>query len=229
MKKLLIFSLMLSSIIFIACSESTSPSKSNVSFISSLSSPTITPSVNKKQDEVMSDVTELKIKKIRILMNEIKVSLNNEDKKVKIGPAVYTVTPDSQLVEFANTELPVGNVNKVKFEFHRFSSSEIADYENNVIFKDFATNDRYSVIINGTKKVGGTEIDFEYKSKMTANLTYNFAPPLVIEESKLNIFVFKFHPELVFKKDGNIIDPDDSKNFNDIDNLLRDAIKINKQ
>lgn len=172
---------------------------------------------------------EIRIDTVRILLNEIKIKLNGEDQKVRTGPAVYTITPEAKSVEFASAELPSGNVEQIKFEFHRFSSSELSIYQNNQTFKEFATEDRHSVIISGIKKIGDVEIPFQYKSKVTANVTFNFSPPFEIEEDKSNLIEFIFRTELVFKKSGSLIDPDDPKNFNEIDNLLRDAIKANKK
>ncbi len=229
MKIQVISVLLLFALIVGSCSDSTSPSQTNISFRSGISESSVSASVNPKSDEVQSGITEIKINTVRILLNEIKVKLNSEDKKVRTGPAVYTITPDSQSVEFANADLPSGSIEQIKFEFHRFSSSELATYQNNNTFKDFATADRYSVIITGIKKVGDTETPFEYKSKMTANLTYNITPPLVIDDKSTTYIDFVFQPEFVFKKTGALIDPDDPKNFNDIDNLLKDAIKALKK
>jgi hypothetical protein len=181
-----------------------------------------------KNDVISSDEISIKVESVRILLSEIKVKLNGDERSVKNGPALFTVTDSSKTVEFASTELPDGSADKIKFEIHRFPASQLSDYNSNEVFSEFASPERYSIIIAGTIKEDNTDIPFEYKTEVVSNLNFDFVPPLTIEDSKNLVVKFEFQTDMVFKDKGVVLDPRDSKNKNQIDKQIVNAIKAVK-
>jgi hypothetical protein len=214
-----------------SCSDTTNPEgTTKVSFQGDLSQNTVSATSTSKSNISASTVQSLTINRVRILVKEIKVTINDvdnsvDDDKYKTGPyvidAVYPLSPD-----FADYTLPVGEIKKVKFEFHRFSSSQLATYASNPVFGPFATADRYSVIIEGKVTVDGVESNFTYNSDVTANLSLNPEKLAKLEENKDAILAIAIDPTVVFKNGSEILDPRDSKNESYIDNQIKSALKL---
>jgi hypothetical protein len=183
-------------------------------------------------------VDSIFIKKVRILIKEIKVTVDTEDrwfdddyegndhKKFKTGPYLLTVEYGTNTVFTISTNLTPGLFDKIKLEFHRFSSSELSNYINDNTFKDFATGDRYSVIIEGTVYSGGIGENFTYNSNVTANLELKLEQLCKLEAKKHSRFRLLVTPSLLFKHDKYLLDPRDSKNENEIDDLIKHMLKL---
>lgn len=213
----------------ISCSETNSPSPNNLTLKSNITQTNLSNSTNIKQDEVNGEITSIKIQSVRMLLNNITVKLNDKERNIKSIPVVFTVTDTVKSYEFANSDLPVGGIDKIKFEIHRFASSDIENYSSNPSLKDFATDERYTIIIKGIKVNSSEEIPFEYKTEVVGNLNFDFSPPFYIEENKNVIVDFEFQSELVFKENGLILDPLDSKSKSHIDNQIKNAIRAIKK
>lgn len=230
MKRIYLLVAVLVSLIVNSCSESTSPSINNLTFVSGINHSTLTKSgIHIKGDELQSEISGIKIESIRILLNNISVKLNNNDRNIKLTPMVFTITDSNKTFEFANAVLPSGSMDKIKIEIHRFASSELASYQNNAIFKDFATNERFTILIKGKLVSGVTEDPFEYKTDIVGNLTFDFNPPISIQENVNQTIEFQFQSDMVFKSNGELLDPRDSKNKSHIDNQIKNAIKALKK
>lgn len=236
MKK--IFVLVIALVIFtvFSCSESTSPSKNaQVIIVSELSSSI----VNKFLKDidfasiVANQVDSIKVSRVRILMSRLKLFLDKEDtnqgREIKAGPFIYEVTASGNMFVLAEASIPVGIYDKIKFDFHRFSSSEAAQFLNHPVFKDFATDNRYSVIIDGFSYKSDTPTNFTYRATTTANLLLKFSPSLNLTEESKTTISLQIDPNEFFKKSGDIIDPTDPKNANDIDNAIQKSIKALKK
>lgn len=234
MKKLGFFLTGLAFIAFIsACSDSSSPEgMTEVSFKGELSSNVVSNTIMNKTSTLADGIDKIEITRVRILIKELKVTINNEDNglddnKFKSGPyvidAVYPLSPD-----FALSFLPEGDISKVKFEFHRFSSSELSLYINDAVFLDFATQDRYSVIIEGKIYENSEDIgkDFIYNSDMTANLSLNLEKMAKLEKNKPAIMSLVADPSVIFTSNGKIVDPRDPKNESVLDNNIKSALKL---
>ena len=214
-----------------ACSDTTDPSgTTNVSFRGELSQNSVSATQTSKSDINALTVDSLTVTRVRILIKEIKVTINDnedtiDDDKYKTGPyvidAMYPLSPD-----FAHYTLPSGEIKKVKFEFHRFSTSQLPLYVNDTVFGSFATPDRYSVIIDGKLTVANVESNFTYYSDVTANLNLTYEKMTKLEANKDAIMIVAVDPSLVFKSGSTILDPRDSKNEPAIDNAIRSALKL---
>lgn len=230
MKIFLLTTAAMLALIFIGCSESTSPTINNLTLISGINQTTLGKSaINIKGNELQSDLTSIKIETIRILLNNISVKLNDIERNMKLTPVVFTITDSNNSYEFANAVLPSGSLDKIKIEIHRFASSELLSYQNNAIFKDFATNDRYTILIKGKILSGNSDTPFEYKTDIVGNLSFDFNPPINIQDNSNQTIEFQFQSDMVFKNNGELLDPRDPKNRSYIDNQIKNAIKAIKK
>ncbi len=218
------------------CSDASSPSKdANVVIVSEMSGfmvNGIDRSLN--GSKVLADeVDSIKVVNIRILISEMKLFTDTEDtangRMMKTGPFVFNVDASGKMIQIVSGSVPPANYDKIKFEFHRFSSNELNQYANDAIFKDFATSDRYSVIINGIAYKNNVPTIFTFNAQTTANLLLKFNPVLNLTEGSNTTLSIQVDPKLFFKKGTAIIDPREPKNANDIENAIKNTIKAIKK
>jgi len=180
-----------------------------------------------------AEVDSLRVTRVRVLISELKFHRNNSDTSsgdnlLKAGPMIATFDSAGTKV-FAAGSIPSGTYDKVKFEFHRFSSSEVGGYLTNPDYADFVTDDRWTVLVDGDVYVGGATFPFTYRSDMTANLTLSFVPPIATEPGTTVIVAVVVDPVAIFKAGGKVLDPRDASNESEIDNAIKSAIKALKR
>jgi hypothetical protein len=237
MKKLLTLALAILALNLItSCSDSTSTSKdASVSIVGELATAFVNKIISEKGYNQIQDneVDSIKITRIRVLMSRMKLYRDVEDttegKELKTGPFVYDIDGTGKLFQLASGTVPVGIYDKIKFEFHRFSSSEASQYASDAILKDFATADRYSMIIEGISYKNNTPTNFVFNSQATANLLLKFQPYIDLSEGSSTTISIQLNPNLFFKKGSSILDPSISKNANDIENAIKNTIKALKK
>ncbi len=181
-----------------------------------------------------TEVDSVRITRTRILLSRIKFHLENEtndgiDKEFKTGPFLFIGDETGSYFNMTNGQIPPGAYEKIKFEIHRFSSSDLNQYQNHEMFKNFATNERYSVIIEGFAYKDGNAHEFTYYGTPTANLSMKFEPSLVCDENANVIVCLQINPMNLFKSGNSVCDPRDGGNKNDIDNLIKSAIRAVKK
>ncbi|MDQ1267103.1 MAG: hypothetical protein QG635_2256 [Bacteroidota bacterium] len=237
MKKILLIAFAVAiSILIAGCSESTSPAKDpEVKIAGELATQfvNIIQSVKTNDRLQANEVDSIKIVRIRILMSGIKLFLDNEDtsagKVMKTGPFIYDINIAGKLEQYATAFVPPGIYEKIKIEFHRFSANETNQYANDPIFMDFATADRFSIIIEGITYKNNDPSIFIYKSQSTANLLLKFDPALNLISNSNTTISINADPNFFLKKWSSILDPSDPKNAVDIENSLINSIKANKK
>jgi hypothetical protein len=219
-----------------SCSDSTTPTNNpNVNIVSEMSASLVNGiQIIKNENQIQAnEVDSIKIIRIRILMSEMKLFLDKEDttggKMMKTGPFVYDMDGSGKLFQLCAATVLPGVYDKIKFEFHRFNSSEVNQYANDPILKDFATSDRYSMFIEGITYKNNIPSAFTFKSQATANLTLKFEPYLDLSTNSNTTISIQVNPNLFFKKGTSIIDPNDPKNSNDIENAIKSTIKALKK
>ncbi len=188
-------------------------------------------------------VDSLSVSRVRILISELKLHQSDNssgDKVVKSDPILLEID-STGTTAVTTAEIPTGSYDKLKFEFHRFSSSEIAMYENDPLFSDFVTDGRYTFIIEGTLYEEGQAIPYTFNSDATANLSLQLyteiggfidtagVQPFVINTGSNNTVVIQIDPVSLFKDGGNVLDPRDSENAHDLDDAIEDVIKAVKK
>jgi hypothetical protein len=216
-----------------ACSDSSGPgNNAQITVYSTMDGASVRQSAAKSADPAVADdrVDSLRIRSVRILISRIKLkSSSGADRDVKTGP--FVLISDSTLAEYKITsgEVPLGEYDAVKFEFHRFSGSELDFFRDDPVFGDFATADRWTAIIDGVYFDDGEEFEFEYKRPLTANLTINFRRPLEIETAGENGIMLQTDPAEIFMEDGWPLDPTEHNNEITIEKNIKDAIKARKK
>ena len=211
----------------------TGAGESEVTFRSEMSSSSVI--LAQADDKVGAEtqaITGLQIQRVRILVKELKVKPSKDnsgasDKQIKLSPFVIDWRA-GQILVFATAPLPVGEYDQAKFQFHRFTPPEVSQYQNDPVFRDFVTPDRVTVIIEGSLTDNGRSEAFVYRSDVTANLNLNFDNVITVSTSKITI-ALQFNPSVVFRRGSALLDPRDSRNRNDIDNLIRTAIRAFKK
>ncbi|MGE3800503.1 MAG: hypothetical protein AB7H80_05740 [Candidatus Kapaibacterium sp.] len=223
-----------------ACSESTSPDGSGrVTMQAQLSDNLVAGAMldDKGVSTLGKEVDSITVSRVRILITEVKLhdkdgddndSNTVYDKNVKTGPIVIDATADSVKV-FLTEPIPVGSYDKVKFEFHRFSGSEAAQYSGDPVFGDFVQDDRWSVIVEGMSYEGGQATPFTYRSDVTANLSLKFPDQITVADNETVTLIVEVDPIAVFKSGGAVLNPADTSNESKIDNAIKDAIKALKK
>lgn len=231
----LILSCVATAIIAVGCSDSPTDSEdATVSMQAEMTTKVVTGTRQKGTSLTAGALVDsLKVTRVRILISELKLHRDKEndtagDRTVKIGPNMIDIDT-SGVRAFASGTVPSGAYDKVKFEFHRLSSSEVAQYLNDPIFSEFVTNERSTFVINGSVFVDGVETPFVYKSDATANLSYKFEPAITLNGGTQARIVFQVDPIVVFKDGGKVLDPRDPSNESKIDNAIKSAIKALKR
>lgn len=221
-----------------ACSESTGPgSNGTVKMQAKLTETTVNAALldSKGTSPLGAEVDSLTVSRARILITELKLhdkSGDNADSgafdhTVKTGPILIDATAAGVQV-FLTEEIPAADYDKIKFEFHRFSSNEVAQYLNDPVFGPFVHDDRWSVIIDGIAHDGAEDFPFTYRSDITANLSLNFPQNITIPEGGTATVVVEVDPMAIFKEGNGVLDPRDGSNESKIDNAIKSAIKALK-
>lgn len=222
----------------LGCADSTSTTDSTqVQIYTQLEGRSVTPSSIKNDYSgiaakgVVAD--SLRISRVRILVSDIKMHTSKEDSihnghSVKVGPFLVTIDTAGLSLN-ASSPIPAGIYDHIKFEIHRFSSSEVANYLNDPVYSDFVTGDRYTIIIDGTVYDAGVAYPFEYKSKATINFWLKFANDIEIKQNVTNGIILFMNPSLVFRTGISVLDPRDPNNSNDIDQGLKWAFRALKR
>ncbi|MFN6113256.1 MAG: hypothetical protein ACK47W_05900 [Bacteroidota bacterium] len=161
----------------------------------------------------------------RLVLHPLGLRDSLDDRTIKSGP--FILLADSTGVRVvASVNLPAGDYDKLKFEIHRFSSSEVPSYRNDTTFGDFVTDDRYSVIIDGYAVRQGTVRPFTYRSDGTSNVMLQ-STKMVIPSSGMYTASLVFSVAAAFRAGSNYLDPDDRTNESQIDNNIRSAFRLN--
>ena len=216
-----------------SCSDdATSPDgMAEVKVISSMENSTVEV-VTGKKGFLAEGIDSLVVTKFRMLISSIKLhgKLDSEDKdeSLKTGPYVLKADSTNSFYYLTDHSVPEGSYDKIKFEIHKFPESERVNYEGDTLFGEFATNDKYTILIDGYYYENGEEIPFEFKSNKTENLSIKFDPAVELNDDEVNNIDLDINPELLFVKDGAIIKPTED-NWKDIEKNIHSAIKALKK
>lgn len=220
-----------------SCSDDTTNPATQVEIFAEMSSKTaqvILPDKDNTIKQAFGDNADsIRISKVRILVKRLKLHRSAEDtvsgdKEVKAGPFLITIDSAGQR-SISSSTIQDGSYDKVKFEIHRFSSSEISTYLNDPIFADFVTGDRYSTIIDCRVFKNGQSFPYSFRSEATSNLSLALDPPFTINNGTVGALLLQLQPSLTFKIGGELLDPRDPRNKKDIENGLKKAIRALKR
>jgi len=138
---------------------------------------------------------------------------------IKVGPFVVHLNLNGMTTDFAVANVPPGTYDRIKFKIHKVEGSEIPPDP------EFREGDdeslRYSVIVKGSFN----SVPFIYKSRKSAHQDLRLETPLVVEENTMANLTITVDPYSWFNENGNLLDPNDPTNENDIDNNIKDSFK----
>ncbi len=232
-------SIILLSVFLFSCSETTDfSSKPYVKVIAEMNSNVVSNAMMtiKNPDVQANDIDSIVIKDFRILLSRLKFQAktgdndsNADEHEMKAGPFVLQLDSTGTSFTLANGEIPTGTYSKIKFELHRFDSNELTQWTDAPVYGDFATKDRYSVIIDGVIFEEDLQEEFTFNATVTANLMLDFEPEIVFEEGVDYTIVLEIDPNSAFVGKDGILDPRIQKDANDIENAIKSAFKALKK
>ena len=221
-------------IIFTACEKDPVSSDGNISTIS-LRSQYINTSASGQpmgfnKGFLVDDV--ISITRARFLIRNVKLRSVPEDSVEFVSdPYIIDLNLDGQPNTIMVTDVPAKTYDRIDFNVHRLDDDDPRDlaYFQHPDFQDFVTDNRYSMIIEGTIQngVNSTE-NFVFKSRDNEKQRQFFNPLLEVDESVSQVTViFQFDGTNWFVgDDGSFLDPRDESNENEISDNLRDSIEI---
>ncbi|MFN8366662.1 MAG: hypothetical protein U0Y96_05410 [Candidatus Kapaibacterium sp.] len=217
-----------------SCSDSTSTS-TTMQFSAEITNPVVSAPAQQKGNSVQagSTVDSVKITRVRMLLSRLILHKSSQDTSggsstVKAGPFLLDAKAGSTTV-ITSAEIPAGSYQNIKYELHKFSSSEVEQYLTDANFAPFVTTNRYSVILEGTSYKGGVEKAFVYNSDVNSNLSLDLQTAISVASGGTGNIVLQFQPLIVFKGTSGVLDPTDTKNKSDIDNYIKVAVKAVKK
>lgn len=170
-------------------------------------------------------VTRVRVLVRRLVLHPLGLRDSLDDRTIKAGPFILLADSTGANV-VASVNLQAGAYDKLKFELHRFSSSEVPSYRNDTTFGDFVTDDRFSVLIDGHAVRQGTLSPFTYRSDITSNVVLQSAT-VDVPSSGTYTASLVFSVAAAFRAGGGYLDPVDPKNEPQIDNNIRSAFRLN--
>lgn len=170
-------------------------------------------------------VTRVRVLVRRLVLHPLGLRDSIDDRTVKSGPFVLLADSTGTNV-VASLNLPSAAYDKLKFEIHRFSSSEVPSYRSDAVFSDFVTDSRYSVLIDGHVVRQGVSSPFTYRSDVTGNVTTGPTGVEIPSDGMLTVSLV-FSTASAFRSGDRYLDPSDAKNESQIDNNIRSAFRLN--
>lgn len=179
-------------------------------------------------------VDSLEITSARIFIKDIKLHheeddslVDEKDETIKTGP--FVVLYDSAGATLTTTAtINPGTYDRIKFEIHKYDPGH--DEHNDLDMDDsaalFKAPDPYTFVISGYVWNAGVRSPFTYYSKVTANVTWRFEPPITLAAGSEQTLLLKLDPVFMFKVVGLALDPRDPANRHLIDLALKTAITV---
>lgn len=221
------------SVLASGCAEEGTTSEAVVEVVTQLAPATVRPTAVAKGNSPLgrSEVDSLIVTRVRILLSRLKLHPSSDTAAggadIKTGPFVATFTAQSQ--QLALGSLPPGTYRWMKLEFHRFTDAEAARHANDTLLRDFATPERYNLLIEGTLYVRDSVIGFLYQTGVTANAALQLDPPAEANQQTLLQLLLQFDPAQAFVVAGTLLDPRRETNRSLIDRNLRNALRALKR
>lgn len=177
-------------------------------------------SMSVKLDESVIGSNYPVITEAKALITEIELETepSGTSHEIRIAPVVIYFNTGGQVVNVTSGNIPAGTWNKIKLKIHKPEETEpIPDPE----FREGTSgNQRYSFIIKGS--FNGNQ--YVYKSRKTASIIINLNTPINTGNGSRNITVL-INPSLWFIHNGNVLDPSNSANDDQIDDNLKNSFK----
>jgi hypothetical protein len=177
-------------------------------------------------------VDAITITRARFLIRNVKLRSVPEDSVEFVSdPYIIDLNLNGQPNTITVKDIPVNTYDRIDFHIHRLDDDDPRDlaFFQHPDFKDFVTDNRYSMIIEGTITDGNNpEESFVYQSRDNEKQRHFFNPVLVVNESTNQItVVIEINGMNWFKgEEGSLLDPRDGSNQDKISDNLKESINI---
>lgn len=177
-------------------------------------------------------VDVITIKRVRFLIRNVKLRSVLEDSIEFVSdPYIIDLDLNGQLNTIEIKEVPAHSYDRIDFRIHRLDDDDPRDlaFFQHPDFQDFVTDNRYSMIIEGTITDGNnSEEAFVFRSRENEKQRHFLNPILVVNESTRQItVVFEINGTNWFiDSEGSLLDPRDESNESEISDNLKESIHI---
>jgi hypothetical protein len=175
-------------------------------------------------------VDSIVINRARLVLRNIRFKNSDDSLTFRTTPMVVELQPTNVLQQIGVTGVPPRTYREIELEVHRVESTEVASLppSERAQFNDFLAGNRYSIIIEGTIYSNGNMGEsFVFRSRINEEQEFEFEPPIVINESSVNVTML-VNTGLWFRSsDGTtLVDPRDPSQEDTIDHNLKSSIDI---
>ncbi|MFI5264176.1 MAG: hypothetical protein ACHQM6_06650 [Candidatus Kapaibacterium sp.] len=156
------------------------------------------------------------------------IVIDRNDGTLRVGPLVAEFNDSGEKI-LSEVTIPSGTYDKVKFEIHKLNENDDPALLNDSLFGDFVNGGRYTFIVEGISYVNGVGYPFDFKSSITANVSIDLNPPVLLDSTHHYDLRLVFDPKIVFSTPGTKpLDPRDPDNQEAIEQMLRQSIRLLK-
>ncbi len=177
-------------------------------------------------------VDAITITRARFLIRNVKLRSVPEDSLEFVSdPYIIDLNLDGQPSTITVSDVPANTYDRIDFRIHRLDDDDPRDlaFFQHPDFSDFVTDERYSMIIEGTVQEGTNPAEaFVFRSRDNEKQRHFFDPLLVVNESTGRVtVVFEIKgTDWFVGENGALLDPRDESNENEISDNLQNSIRI---
>lgn len=175
-------------------------------------------------------IDSIKITRARLILRDITYKTRSDSSNFRAEPIVVELNLSNVLQNISMSEVPFGSYNKIEFDVHRIDSNDVnvLPSSERVQFKNFAADERYSIIVSGKIFIGGRSIVFTFRSRTSAKLKITIAKEIVISESspEVNTTILINSSRWFMSSTQDILDPFDILNETAISDNIFASINV---
>lgn len=187
---------------------------------------------SKNTDDDPMEIDSLRITRARCILSDIKYKSVSDSANFHISPVVIELNLASVIQKISMSDIPFGTYHTIDFDVYRLEKSDVSSLPRSeqVKFKDFIADERYSIIISGRIFIGKQSIVFTFRSRVSAKQSIALLPELAVtdETPEVNATIL-FNSDGWFRSSsGSILDPFDALNEEMISDNVRASIMVFK-
>jgi len=216
-------------IFIIGCSSSTEPATTGSINLTSKYQTTVL-----AKDAMIAGIDSIKITKATYLLREIKFKTQQDssDGMFKVTPLILELNLTGAVQNIQGLTVPFGTYNRLEFDIHKAEAADttLMTADQKVKARQFFSGvNRYSIIIEGKKYVGGVATDFVYKSSLNVKQKIDLPTSLVVNAANTDFSVTMAISSFGwFRSGNNLLDPLLPGDFNSIDNNIKQSVRAYK-
>lgn len=229
--------LVLISLVIISCESNptmSEPENGSIYFSSYLSQTTVMAKSGSVKSSGINAVDSIQITRARFLIRNVKFKTVAEDSnEFKSAPTVVDLNLDGIVNTVSVSNVPFDVYDRIEFRVHRLDPDDPRDkpYVNETQFSDFMTSERLSIIIEGTVYESGMNSkQFLFESRINEKQKHFLAPSITVslENPNVNVTMFVNLANWFNDSNGNLLNPTDQSNENEIEDNLKNSIEFIK-